>query len=199
MADGSTPLKHRWRDAIKSPHGPESPILRLVLLVVADWLLRDATYCSPSISVLAEQTGLSQRAVRERLRQAEGTWFTRVKAGRGYRYFPCIPASNVGLPTISQLRNGGSAFTESRYRNDDARHRNGDVANRGTAVPPIPIDAYRQNGRPRVSARLGGARSRRPNFPRCSRAGCNRPVLDPIEGPYCRAHLEEVISGGGAR
>ena len=189
------PPLYRWRDAIKSSDGPRSPILRLVLLILADWSTKDGSRATPAISVLAEQTGLSERTVRERLKQADGVWFARTKRGRGYNYSLLIPPSDTQLPTVTELRNGRSAIQQVQYRNDATRHRNEGVANSGAGVPARLINLSKQQDSG-VIARSGKARSRLSVKQKCSRAGCSSPVHDPEEGQYCQQHLEVLIRGG---
>lgn len=100
------PFRHRWRDLVKSYGGPDDPMLRLVLLVLGDWSPVEGGPFSVKNSILAEQTGLSVRPLRYRLKQAEGVWFTRERASRGrpYRYRLRIPTAIDVARSLEEVR-----------------------------------------------------------------------------------------------
>lgn len=97
------PLRHRWRDRVKSADGPDDHVLRLVLLVLGDWCKNDQPF-SVSISVLSPQVGLKDRALRDRLNQLDGIWFTRRKCGRRYIYRLRIPRAGEVVPSLEEVR-----------------------------------------------------------------------------------------------
>ena len=88
-----------WRSAVCSTHGPEKPTTRFVLLTLALHMSVKGDSCFPSIDLLAEESGLSRRAVIEHLQIAEQTgWLAKkdrsVRSGQGWRrveYFGLIP------------------------------------------------------------------------------------------------------------
>lgn len=89
-----------WRSAVASKHGPEKPTTRFVLLTLALHMSVKGDSCFPSIDLLAEESGLSRRAVIEHLQIAEQTgWLAKkdrsARSGQGWRrveYFGLIPA-----------------------------------------------------------------------------------------------------------
>ena len=196
----SKPLKYRWRERIKSSDGPRDPVLRLLLLLLADWMKKDGSGCTPATSVLAEQSGLNERSVRERLKQADGVWFVRTKTARGYRYSPLIPPAGARVPTVSELRqrNHGSAVGNGKHRNAGARHRTDRVREGGTTVPTTHTQTSTQGGE---LALAQVARARRSSKEVCIRPDCRNEVFSPARGPYCEEHLSERpplrLLGGG--
>lgn len=89
-----------WRAAVCSQHGPEKPTTRFVLLTLALHMSVKGDSCFPSIDKLAEESGLSRRAVIEHLQIAEATgWLAKkdrsTRSGQGWRrveYYGLIPA-----------------------------------------------------------------------------------------------------------
>lgn len=89
-----------WRAAVCSQHGPEKPTTRFVLLTLALHMSVKGDSCFPSIDLLAEESGLSRRAVIEHLQIAEATgWLAKkdrsTRNGQGWRrveYYGLIPA-----------------------------------------------------------------------------------------------------------
>ena len=84
---------------VASQHGPMDPLMRLVLLVVNFHMHKDGKGGYPCQRCIAEETGLSERTVRGRLKLAiEQNWLLRShrgKNGRGwnlYTYTAIIPA-----------------------------------------------------------------------------------------------------------
>lgn len=57
--------------------GSPDPVLRCVLLVLGNWEKEDGRPFSVPNSAPARQTGLKDRAIRYRLQQLDGVWFTR--------------------------------------------------------------------------------------------------------------------------
>ena len=60
---------YKWRDRVASSQGPPSPTMRHVLLTLS-LHMDEELYCFPSIRLLAERTGLSDKAVRDNLKKA---------------------------------------------------------------------------------------------------------------------------------
>jgi hypothetical protein len=90
-------LLFRWRWAYMSSYGPRSTT-RLVLLAVALHMDKHGQRAFPSQSLLAEETGLTRRAVGKHLKEAEETgWITRRRVrlhGKTWAqtfYAPTIP------------------------------------------------------------------------------------------------------------
>ena len=89
-----------WRSAVASKYGPEKPTTRFVLLTLALHMSVKGDSCFPSIDLLAEESGLSRRAVIEHLQIAEATgWLSKkdrsARSGQGWRrieYYGLIPA-----------------------------------------------------------------------------------------------------------
>lgn len=69
-----------------------TPTQKLVLLALADWA-NDEGHCWPSISRLAEKTGVAGRSVQRLIRQLEDMNLVRREevSGKGNRYWICIP------------------------------------------------------------------------------------------------------------
>jgi hypothetical protein len=104
-------FREGFRDAIKGGEfAPDDPILRLVLLVFADWLKDTgdpgSVYATPGVARLAKEVGLTKRRIIERLHQLDGVWFTRSRKGRGHRhrYSPKIPTEWKRVPGLQELR-----------------------------------------------------------------------------------------------
>lgn len=102
--------RQEWRDAIRSPDGPESPTMRWVLWMLSTYMKPDGSRCFVGAERLAEHTGLTKRTVEEQLRRAEGDgWVEREvsgREGRGWRlmsYRPALPAGvNRPAPTAEE-------------------------------------------------------------------------------------------------
>ncbi|MPZ45112.1 MAG: hypothetical protein GEV05_17300 [Betaproteobacteria bacterium] len=80
MSENTKPpgLLFRWRWLIASEHGPSSPTTRHVLLTLALHMAADGSRAFPSEQRLAQETGLSERAVSTHLRLAsEQGWIVR--------------------------------------------------------------------------------------------------------------------------
>lgn len=93
-----TSIKYLWLDTVCSRDGPESPTMRLVLMVLGRRMDPDGTRCYPGTATVAAETGLGLRAVQTHLRRAESDgWIRRAPHGGGgqgwrrYRYEPTIP------------------------------------------------------------------------------------------------------------
>lgn len=73
----------KWRDAVASENGPQSPTTRLVLLVLS--LHMDPRgHAFPSTRLLSDRSGLSRRVVCEHLERAEADgWIARKMKGGG--------------------------------------------------------------------------------------------------------------------
>jgi hypothetical protein len=197
-------LKYKWRDAIKSEMGPRYPLIRLVLLVMSDWMNKERAECSPAISVLAEQTALSESAVRERLQQADGVWFRRRKVGRQYVYYPLIPNGRVELPSVTELRlskKTAATAAVSVERNTAATESDtAAMAALNTAATAAPTHLHMYTHGDGVSALDGRALTHRREKLSCIRCGAE--MLDPCLGPYCRDHVPSeklAFREGGVR
>jgi DNA-binding transcriptional MocR family regulator len=102
MAETTSPpnLLFRWRWLIASGRGPSSPTTRHVLLTLALHMAADGSRAFPSEQRLAQETGLSERAVSTHLRLAsEQGWIVRRRlrqAGKDwaqYVYQAAVPAT----------------------------------------------------------------------------------------------------------
>lgn len=123
-------------------HGPNDPVLRLLLLLLADFRVQDDGSRWATITVLAGQSGLPERSVRERLQQVDGVWFRRWIEGRRYYYTLLDPGPGAVIPTVSDLREhrndragiegADSGTTAHQHRNDRAEK----PVNTGTTAPP---------------------------------------------------------------
>lgn len=94
---------YEWRAAVLSARGPESPITRLVLLVLMTWAGPDMT-AFPSQAAIAKRCALSIRAVRKHLDIAEaegwiirGARYSRETGWRAHVYTLQIPDLHVQL------------------------------------------------------------------------------------------------------
>ena len=86
----ATPLLFRWRDAVASAHGPDSPTTRFVLVFLSLDADQDGGSCFPSTRRLATRTGLSRTCVMSHLDSAEEDgWIRRrpvgTDRGQGWR------------------------------------------------------------------------------------------------------------------
>lgn len=89
-----------WRSAIASPYGPKSPTTRHVLLTLALHMSHKGGSCYPAQDSLADQTGLSRRAIVTHLLKAEKAgWLAKRertgKSTKGWRrleYYALIPS-----------------------------------------------------------------------------------------------------------
>jgi hypothetical protein len=101
--DKPTPWLFRWRAELLSERGPK-PTTRFVLTVLATFGDEHGGNIFPSTRLLAEQTGLSRRAVETHLRTAEADrWIERserAREGQGWRRMQYTlttpPADTVG-------------------------------------------------------------------------------------------------------
>jgi hypothetical protein len=92
------PFLFRWRRAFASEDGPHATV-RAVLAILSFHMDQNGGSCHPSIPTLVEETGLSDRAVRARLQDAEAKgWIVRTSVGedggqgwRRYEYQAAIP------------------------------------------------------------------------------------------------------------
>lgn len=88
-----------WRSAVASKFGPESPVTRHVLLTLSLHMSERGDSCFPSLETLAEETGLSLRAVKQHMLLAGSAgWFSKRERrrhnGQNWRsmeYFAQIP------------------------------------------------------------------------------------------------------------
>ena len=89
-----------WRGAISSKHGPTSPTRRHVLLVLSLHMNEKGGSAFPSTRTLAEETGLSRRAVETHLRIAgtEG-WLSseKVKTNRQHGWLRTIYRAQIPI------------------------------------------------------------------------------------------------------
>lgn len=100
-----------WRSAVASKFGPEKPTTRFVLLTLALHMSPKGDSCWPSIDLLAEESGLSRRAVIEHLQLAEQNgWIAKrdrsTRSGQGWRRVEYFCTIQPGI--------------ETRVRNDDS-------------------------------------------------------------------------------
>lgn len=131
-------FRSTYRDAVKD-HGPQDPVLRLVLLLLADFFKPDRPYWA-TISVLARQSGLPQSSVRERLQQLDGTWFRReTRGGRRYFYTLHDPGPGASIPSVVELRRmrreGGSIDQADSAATATQIRRHGDENSATPAAP----------------------------------------------------------------
>jgi len=160
-----SPLRHRWRDQVKSPDGPDDPMLRLVLLVLGDWSPVEGGSFTVKNSTLSQQTGLGDRSLRDRLKQAEGVWFVRERRSRGrpYRYRLKIPTAVDAARPLEDVRNrsngpwrddvdnsGGCGTTAPDLDDEGAappRRTSGTTApdQCGTTAPAIDVPIHKQD------------------------------------------------------
>jgi len=99
-----------WRDLVASKQGPKRSTTRHVLLTLSLHMQLDGSSCFPSVRLLAERTGLSERTVCTHLRAAcEESWIRKIvkgKSGKGWRlhqYFPTIPVG-AEPPSLRQSK-----------------------------------------------------------------------------------------------
>lgn len=138
MTEQKTPLRYRWRDRVKSADGPDDPMLRLVLLVLGDWSPVDGGTFSVKNSQLAHQTGLTDRPIRDRLKQAEGVWFTRERQSRGrpYRYRLKIPTAIDAERPLEDVRGRSNGEWGADVENSDGCGASAPDPREEGAVPP---------------------------------------------------------------
>jgi hypothetical protein len=101
MSDFEQPLLSTWRAAVASKHGPRGAVTRLVCLTLSFHMddLAEGRY--PSLELLAEETGLGLRTVKEHMAVAVAAgWIgkrdRREPNGQGWRrvsYVRKIPAA----------------------------------------------------------------------------------------------------------
>lgn len=91
-----------WRWLIASDQGPDSPTTRHVLITLSLHMADDGSRAYPSERCLAEETGLSERAVGIHLQRAvDAGWITRKPRREGrdwaqYHYQAVIPSQMRG-------------------------------------------------------------------------------------------------------
>ena len=104
MSENTKPpgLLFRWRWLIATEHGPRSPTTRHVLLTLALHMAVDGSRAFPSEQRLAQETGLSERAVSTHLRLAsEQGWIVRRRrrqVGKDWAQYVYQAAVPAGLP-----------------------------------------------------------------------------------------------------
>lgn len=114
-------VRFTWERKVASVSGPDSPTTRHVLLTLATHADR-AGKAFPSIKTLAEETGLSERAVVQHVQIAvQGGWLTREKTkrdGQGWRrstYWLRVPSKgDESGATPSPIGGGESGAARSR-------------------------------------------------------------------------------------
>jgi len=115
-AKDEQPIKFAWLDAVCSPDGPESPTMRLCLVVLARYMDADGENAYPSTKRLATETALGLRTVQKNLREAEELgWIERQARGGGqgwrrYAYTPTLPPKRAA---------GDAAPSPERAATDD--------------------------------------------------------------------------------
>jgi hypothetical protein len=94
---GMAPL-HKWRDLVRSEHGPRHPVTRHILHNLSTYMNTDGRECFPSIETQAVETGLSVRTIKRHLAVAEDEQWLHIyerqgkgKAWRHYGYVARIP------------------------------------------------------------------------------------------------------------
>ena len=158
-----------WRSAVASTHGPEKPTTRFVLLTLALHMSVKGDSCFPSIDLLAEESGLSRRAVIEHLQIAEATgWLAKkdrsVRSGQGWRrveYFGLIPTGIEQIlrtPKSNVVQDGHQLKGGDRHAEGGARDRkkvvtdghpstsvNTSRTSKGAFAPPdwIPMESWK--------------------------------------------------------
>lgn len=87
--DEATDFKFNWRKIVLSSEGPKSSTTRLVLLVLFTHMNSDGGSCYPTIVQIAEEAALSEKAVKQHLKQAgEDGWveiYEHQGAGQAWR------------------------------------------------------------------------------------------------------------------
>jgi len=134
--------RYKFKDAVKD-HGPHDSLLRLILLLMADFPWRTDGTCWVAVAELARQCDRCTKTVHERLRQLDGVWFTREKVGRKWIYKFRDPGPGASIPTVTQLRNrnAGSAIDTGTVGNEKQNeHDEKGVTTRTASVPPIRSD-----------------------------------------------------------
>lgn len=200
------PLLLRWRDVVASAAGPPSTT-RLVLLTLSLHMNKGGGDAFPSTRLLAERTGLSERAVCTHLEHAEaGGWIVRERVGSGQAwkrmtYRPLIPKA---LNEVQQLEGegteGGSAplppeGTERRSEGAEPHDRKAlnDVQSNPSGNPSSnPTDA------PSVDATAKPPRSRKRRSSRKRSPNPSKP--DPLAAPAQQLvrHLDAELKAAGA-
>lgn len=113
-------------------HGPPAPTTRYVLLMLATYMRCDGSHCFPSAETLADDTCLSDRAVRNHLKEAIHTgWITRkaqgAAGGQAWRrsiYTPLIPENvRQEVPDLPKRAEGGAARSGEGAEPDDQKVR----------------------------------------------------------------------------
>ena len=88
-------LLFEWRDLVASKQGPKRSTTRHVLLTLSLHMQLDGRSCFPSVRLVAERTGLSERTVCTHLRLAsEQGWIQKSvkgKCGKGWRLHQYLP------------------------------------------------------------------------------------------------------------
>lgn len=103
------PFITRWRLAIAT-HQSISPHTKLVLYTLANYAAADGSRCFPSQKRLAKESGLSVRAVRRRLREAQAHGFIEAKrrdsthTKNAYQLFLPSPSTRGSNETTGQQR-----------------------------------------------------------------------------------------------
>jgi DNA-binding Lrp family transcriptional regulator len=110
MTDKIAPL-FTWRSSVASEHGPH-PTLRHILLTLSLHMNERGGSCFPSQKTLATETGLSERAVRDRLKEAEKQgWLIRQHrdvSGQGWRRYEYRTQTP---PSVVEALRGGEAYS----------------------------------------------------------------------------------------
>lgn len=121
--EGVLAQKIGWMWLMASEHGPESPTTRLVLHTLALHMSAKGDSCWPSLDTIAEESGLSRRAVQDNIAAAiESGWITKeeipLRNGQAWRkmhYFAEIPdGKEVVLIEILKRKGRAPAATRSK-------------------------------------------------------------------------------------
>lgn len=114
MPVGAECFRDRWARVVASKRGPPSATTRHVLLTLAVHMKCSGADCFPSIQTIAEETALSERAVKKHLRTAEEEgWIHRTSRGingqgwRRMKYLPLMPDAVNGVHHVEH--EGGEA------------------------------------------------------------------------------------------
>ncbi len=130
VARYSPDLRNQWRDWLRSEEGPPDSTTRHILLNLSMWMKANGEQCYPTIAILAQETAISERTIKKKLKEAAcNGWIERYvhqgkgQAWRNYGYLPKMPENVVKefhyLSTILDplLEQGG----EPRAKGGDRR------------------------------------------------------------------------------
>ena len=102
VARYSPDLRNQWRDWLRSEDGPPDSTTRHILLNLSMWMKADGKQCYPTIAILAQETAISERTIKKKLKEAASNGWLEIythkgrgQAWRNHGYLPKIPEDVV--------------------------------------------------------------------------------------------------------